>query len=88
MSNLNKKCEEKYSESKYSESKYSESKNNDDNNTKVLLHDRYKLNKLVSKFYKLGIINNSCKLSYSDYLKEINNKETISIFKNIKYYFR
>lgn len=83
MSNLNKKCEGKYSESKYNESKYSESKNSDDNNTKIILNNRYKLNKLVSKFYKLGIINNSCKLSYSDYLKEINDKETISIFKKI-----
>lgn len=83
MSNLNKKCEGKYNESKYSESKYSESKNNNDNNTKILLNDRYKLNKFISKFYKLGITNNSYKLSYSDYLKEINSKETISIFKKI-----
>lgn len=83
MSNLNKKCEGKYNESKYSESKYSEGKNSDDNNTKILLNGRYKLNKCISKFHKLGIINNSFKLSYSNYLKEINSKGTISIFKKI-----
>ena len=83
MSNLNKKCEGKYNESKYSESKYSEGKNSDDNNTKILLNGRYKLNKCISKFHKLGIINNSFKLSYSDYLKETNSNETINIFKKI-----
>lgn len=78
MSNLNKKCEGKYNESKYSESKYS-----DNNDTKIVLNNSYELNKFISKFYKLGIINNSHKLIYSNYLKEINNTNTISIFKKI-----
>lgn len=83
MSNLNKKSEGKYNESKYYENKYSESKNSDINDTKIVLNNSYKLNKFISKFHKLGIINNSFKLSYSDYLKEINNTNTISIFKKI-----
>lgn len=80
MSNLNKKSEGKYNESKYYETKYSESKNND---TKKVLNNQYKLNKFIIKFYKLGIINNSCKLSYLNYLKVINDNETIGIFKKI-----